>query len=35
MIEVMGANQTFEIARPSRPAKLRVNPDDLVPGAFR
>ena len=35
MIEVTGANQTFEIARPSRPAKLKVNPDELVPGAFR
>ena len=34
MIEVIGADQTFEIARPIRPAKIKVNPDGLVPGSF-
>jgi hypothetical protein len=35
MMEVSAANQTFEIARPVRPARIRINPDGLVPGSFR
>jgi hypothetical protein len=35
MVEVSAANQTFEIARPVRPARIKVNPDELVPGSFR
>ncbi len=34
-IEVNAADQTFEFARPFRPAKVKVDPDGLVPGRFR
>jgi hypothetical protein len=35
MMEVTEADQTFEIGRSVRPARIRINPDKLVPGSFR
>jgi hypothetical protein len=35
MVEVSAADQTFEFARPSRPTKIKVDPDKLVPGSLR
>jgi aminopeptidase N len=35
MVEVSAANQIFELLCPVRPARIRINPDGLVPGSFR
>ena len=35
MFEVNAAAQEFEVRASARPARVKVNPDKLVPGDFR
>jgi len=35
MLEIDSAEREFEIARPARPSRIKINPERLVPGKFR